>query len=166
MKKAIGVLFVLIALVLFGIRISKGIEFKQHVTGHLKRAASANTIELANQELTTAITYLEANKITSGYTSISYTTPDEDIGFWFRNLKASQQELQGLVSVSALEKATVLMKLRETLMESGSGSRVTVPQGLAAFPHNLLWGVLMVVASALLIIGTILLLSGLERAKP
>lgn len=45
-------------------------ELKQNVSGFLKRAADANTIELANQELTKALDYLEANNLTSGYTSI------------------------------------------------------------------------------------------------
>ncbi len=42
--------------------------------------------------------------MTSGYTSILWQTPDEDIGFWYTNLKASQQELQNLQSNNALEK--------------------------------------------------------------
>jgi len=53
----------LLASVIFGFRISKNIEFKQNVSGYLKRAADANTIALANQELTKVIDYLEANNI-------------------------------------------------------------------------------------------------------
>ena len=165
MRKTLGVGLVLISLVIFGLRIMKNIEFKQHVTGYLKRAAAANTLELAHEELTTAITYLEANKITSGYTSILYQTPDEDIGFWYRNLKASQNELQNLESESALEKATVLMKLRETLMDTGQRSRVTVPEGLSVYPNNKLWGALMLIACSFIFVGSIILLAMLDKPK-
>lgn len=126
-------------------RISKGVELKQNVTGYLTRAANANTIELAHEELTKSINYLEANNLTSGYTSILWQTPDEDIDFWYRNLKASQGELQNLKSESALEKTNVLLKLRETLLTGDSG-KVIVPEGLAVFPHNKLWAGLMLVA--------------------
>ena len=165
MKKAIGALLILIALVIFGSRISMSIEFKQHVTGHLRRAAAANTIALANEELTTAINYLEANGLTSGYTSVFYQTPDEDIGFWYRNLKASQQELQSLASESALEKATVLMKLRETLMDTGESTRVNAPEGMSVYPNNKLWTVLMLMACAFIIIGSVGLLVTLDKPK-
>ena len=114
MNKLIGIILMLLASVIFGFRISKNIEFKQNVSGYLKRAADANTIALANQELTKVIDYLEANNITEGYTSIFYETPNEDISFWYQNLKASQLELTNLQSESALEKTNVLMKLRET----------------------------------------------------
>lgn len=146
MKGKIGLLLLIIATIICGIRISKGVQFKQNVSGYLKRAADANTIELAKEELTKAINYLEANNITSGYTSILWETPDEDIDFWYRNLKASQTELENLKSDSALEKTNVLIKLRETLTD-GEKSRVTVPEGLAVYPNNKLWGFLMFIAS-------------------
>jgi hypothetical protein len=146
MKNIISVGLILVSLVIFGIRISKGIELKQNVTGYLKRAADANTIELANEELTKTIDYLESKNLTSGYTSILVKTPDEDIDFWYRNLKASQIELQNLRSESALEKTNVLIKLRETLLDSGEKSKVTKPDGLSVYPNNKLWAFLMFIA--------------------
>lgn len=146
MKNILSVGLIIVSLIIFGIRISKGIELKQNVTGYLKRAADANTIKLANEELTKSINYLESNNLTSGYTSILWKTPDEDIDFWYRNLKASQSELQNLKSESALEKTNVLIKLRETLLDSGEKSKVTVPDGLAVFPNNKLWAFLMSIA--------------------
>ena len=139
MKNLISIICIISALVICGLRISKGIVFKQNVSGYLKRAADANTIELANEELTKALNYLEANNLTTGYTSMIYKTPDEDIDFWYRNLKASQNELQNLKSDSALEKTNVLIKLRETLLDSGEKSRVTVPDGISVYPNNKLW---------------------------
>ena len=136
-------LLILFSITVCGFRIMKGIEFKQNVSGILKRAADANTIELANRELTKVINYLKANNLTEGHTSIFYETPDEDIGFWYENLKASQQELENLNSTSALERTNVLMKLRETLVDAGKKARVTIPGGLAVYPNNLFWACMM-----------------------
>lgn len=143
MKKTFWLITIIISLLIFGVRISKGITFKQNVTGYLKRAADASTIKLANEELTKAIDYLEANNMTSGSTSVLWETPDDDIDFWYRNLKASQQELINLKSESALEKTNFLLKLRETLLSSGKKSRARVPGGLAVYPHNKLWTALI-----------------------
>jgi len=156
MKNLICAILVLVSITLFGIRISKGIQFKQNVTGYLKRAADANTIELAEKELTKVISYLEANNITTGYTSILYKTPDEDIDYWYRNLKASQLELQNLKSESALERTNVLIKLRETLIDVGERTKVTVPEGIAVFPNNKLWAILMSIATIAGSIGLII----------
>ncbi len=157
MKIRIGFLLILICLPIIGFRISKGIEFKQNVTGYLKRAADANTIELANEELKKALDFLEENDLTSGYTSILYQTPDEDISFWYRNLKASQQELQNLKAESALEKTNVLMKLRETLLDVDEDTDVTVPEGIAVYPHNKFWAALMTFALLALCTGFVMI---------
>ena len=118
------------------------VQLDRNCTGHLKRAADANTIELAASELEIAIQYLEDNDLTTGYTSILYTTPDEDIAFWYNNLKDSHQELvqmKNMDSVTNLEKSNQLMKLRETLIDHNgdkSGDQVTVPEGLSRYPDN------------------------------
>ncbi|MEL6660196.1 MAG: hypothetical protein AAFY48_02670 [Bacteroidota bacterium] len=148
MKYTLSAILILISLTICGFRVAKKIQFKQNVSGYLKRAADANTIELAEQELTKAITYLEANNLTSGYTSVLWQTPDEDIDYWYRNLKASQLELQTLESESALEKTNVLIKLRETLVDVGESTKVTVPDGLSVYPNNKLWAILMLIALA------------------
>ena len=146
MKNLISVILILVSITICTFRISKGIEFKQNVTGYLKRAADANTIELAEEELTKVIDYLEANNLTSGYTSIFWQTPDEDIAFWYKNLKASQLELQNLESESALERTNVLIKLREPLVDVGESTKVTVPDGLSVYPKNKQWAILMLIA--------------------
>ncbi|WP_405205201.1 hypothetical protein [Aquimarina sp. LLG6339-5] len=146
MRNIISIVLILVSFTIFGVRIAKKIQFKQNVSGYLKRAADANTIELAHEELTKVIDYLEANNITSGYTSMIWETPDEDISFWYRNLKASQAELQNLKSNSALERTNVLIKLRETLVDTGKSTKVTVPRGLAVYPNNGFWGILILIA--------------------
>lgn len=165
MRNSIYICLILVAIVISGFRISKSVQFKQNVTGYLKRAADANTIKLAHEEVTKALDYLESNQITSGYTSILYQTPDEDIDFWYRNLKATQQELQNLNTESALEKTNVLIKLRETLVDSGKKTKVTVPDGIAVFPNNKLWGFLMFIAISCGFIGFIGLAYNLEEAE-
>jgi len=147
MKAYFGLGLILFAMVIVGVRISKRIPLKQNVTDHLKRAADASTIDLALAELTTVIDYLEANNMTTGYTSVLWKTPDEDIDFWYRNLKASQEELKQLNTTSALEKTNVLIKLRETLVDTGESTKVTIPKGLSVYPDNTLWFVLMWIAA-------------------
>lgn len=152
-KYLISALLIIFSLGVFGVRISKSVAFKQNVSGYLKRAADANTIDMANAELTKVIDYLEANNLTSGYTSVMWETPDEDIGFWYQNLKASQQELENLKSDSALERTNVLMKLRETLLDTSEKTKVTIPKGLDVYPDNLLWGILTLSAFTGMMIG-------------
>ena len=169
MKYFISAILIIFAISIFGYRVYKNIVFKQNVTGYLKRAADANTIGLAKEELSRAITYLEKNQLTKGYTSVIYITPDEDIDFWYRNLKTSQSELQNLNSDSPLEKTNVLIKLRETLLDTSSkGTKVTVPKGISVFPNNTLWLILGWIALFSLITAFILLgikLHELEKQK-
>ena len=112
------------------------------VAGHLKRAADASTIELAKSELEFALKNMETYGWTQGYTSIVYNTPDEDIGFWYKNIKDSLKELNQVgESVSALERTNILLKLRETLLDHRGerGEAVTHPTGVAMHPYNALF---------------------------
>lgn len=128
-------------------RAVNGISFDRNCEGYLKRAADANTVELAEKNLVVALNHLESNGTTSGYTSILYRTPDEDVGFWYQNLQASLKELRSIKPEAAqLERSNVLMKLRETLLDHGqSGDTVTTPPGISVFPSNtayFFWGLL------------------------
>lgn len=161
----LSVIFLVFALSVFSLRVIKKIQFKQNVTGYLKRAADANTIDLANQELSKAISYLEAKGFTTGYTSVLYKTPDEDLEFWYNNLKASQLELQQLNSTSALEKTNVLLKLRETLVDEGERTKVTVPSGISVFPHNTFWAILGLLATVLGFLGFVFIVAESEKKR-
>jgi hypothetical protein len=150
--------FIVMCLVVFivlvgGVRIVKDISLKQNCTGYLKRAADANTVETAIAQLQKSINYLEVNDITDGYTSVLWRTPDEDVKFWYDNLKASEAELMKVDSTtSSLEKTNMLMKLRETLIDNGEkGDTLTVPKGLSRYPNNTLWGILTTFATVILI---------------
>lgn len=161
----ISILLLAFALVVFGFRVVYKIQFKPNVTGYLKRAADANTIDLAEQELSRAISYLEAHGLTSGYTSVVYKTPDEDLEFWYNNLKASQLELKQLNSTSALEKTNVLLKLRETLVDEGERTKVTVPAGISVFPNNTFWAILGLLASIFGFLGFVLIVAEAEKKR-
>ena len=131
------------------------ILFEINCTDYLKRTADANTIELAVDNLKMALDYLEENNLTSGYTSVLYKTPDEDITYWYNNLKNSYIELVELdPNTTSLEKSNMLMKLRETILDSGEhGEYVTCPPGICRYPHNLGWGILMCFGIAVFFIG-------------
>ena len=144
MKQFTIIFLSILMLVSAGTVIYKRIDFKQNCSGRLERAANANTVELAVNELDASIRYAEAKNYTTGYTSVIYKTPDEDVAYWYNNLCASRQELLNLSdSTSTLEKTNTLMKLRETLTDTGEkGTRVIYPTGLQFYPHNFLWGIL------------------------
>lgn len=119
------------------------LKFEQGCFGHLTRVGHANTIEAAREELESAISFLEQEKITDGYTAIfeGMKTPDEDIAFWYKNLKASAEQLKKIPKdVSALERSNVLLKLRETVIHAGAkGEDLVCPPGLSRYPNNLTW---------------------------
>ena len=140
--------------VLFGawatIRIVKAVQFDLNCEAYLKRAAEANTVEMAKLELSKAIDYAKDNKLTEGIVSIFLKNPQNDIGFWYGNLEAAHKELENLPKDSApLEKTNVLMKLRESLTDRSSGdTKVNHPEGISVYPYNALyfwWCVLSVV---------------------
>lgn len=141
------------------ILIVKEIRFNQHCEGHLKRAADANDVALAAEEIDIAIDYIEERNLTSGYTSLVYRTPDEDIEYWYRNLTSAHQSAlaataqQDSASLTQLEESNILMKLRETLIDdSESGVSVTYPFGISRYPHNWLfaiWGLMSLLVLAI-----------------
>lgn len=134
------------------VRIVKSVSFDTNCTQYLKRAADANSIEMAKEELQKAISYAESNNLTEGRVSIFLNQPKNDVGYWYQNMKASYEELENLPSDSSpLEKTNVLMKLRETLTDTSDGDiSVTVPNGISIYPYNLayfLWSILSLIGA-------------------
>lgn len=129
-------------LALFTFRVVKEINFDRNCTGYLKRSADANNAVMAKKQLDVAVSYLQENHLTNGYTSIIYRTPDEDISFFYDNLIVCQKELGRLLDKTdrtQLEESNMLMKLRETLLDDGEhGTTVTVPDGISVYPNNAL----------------------------
>lgn len=164
MRVLAGLLLFIPLCVWGGLRAYHSIDYGRQIEGHLKRAADANTIDLAKRELNTALTEIERRGWSEGgYTNILWTTPENDVGFWYENLKASVTELDRVnEDTSELERSNMLIKLRETLLDHGheGGETVTQPGGISIFPHNvrycwLGWGGVL---SA--IIGTIIVMVG------
>lgn len=121
------------------------INYNRFCGGYLKLAADSNTVELAKENLTRSLAYIEDNELTEGNSSILWRVPKNDVGFWYRNLKSSLGELENLKPDSTqLEKTNVLMKLRETLVDNGDGGvHVTAPSYISWFPHQVgfaIWG--------------------------
>jgi hypothetical protein len=114
------------------------IQWDRAVGGHLKRAADANSVELAKQELEVVVKYLDEHNIKTGYTSVFWTTPDEDVGFWYTNITTCLNQLKALPEHATQgEKDMVLMKLRQTLLDhKGGHETVTEPSGIHLFPSN------------------------------
>jgi hypothetical protein len=132
-------------------RVVKGIQLDQQCGGYLKRAADANTIPTAAKELQIAVDYLRDHDMTIGYTSLLWRTPDEDMGFFYTNLSQALAELNSVpAEASSLERSNVLMKLRETLLDTGDKGSISVtgPDGLSVYPNNwayFLWFILSAV---------------------
>jgi len=148
MKKLSLIILFLIALTINGYILVNQVQLQQNCLGYLERAASSNTVETAKGELKKATNYLETNNLITGYTSILWKTPDEDISFWYNNLKSSESELAKVDSnTSTLEKTNLLMKLRETLIDHDKdGDVLTYPNGLARYPNNVLIGVIWTIS--------------------
>lgn len=137
----VGIVFCLPVTACVGGYVVKEIRWSQDVEGHLKRAADSNTVEMAREELRLVVTYLEQNHITDGTTGVVWSTPHEDVGFWYNNIKASlgQLTLAG-PQATQTEKEMLLLKLRQTLLDHKEhGEGVTQPSNIMFFPNVGLW---------------------------
>ncbi len=141
-----GITLIVPVLLLAGWLLVRDIQFDRKCEGYLKRAADSNTIQLAEKELSVAILYIEESNMIEGFTSVIYETPDEDVGFWYTNLRNSLDELQAVKpEATPLERSNILMKLRETLLDDTSqGVTVTTPKGISRFPYNTMFAVFVV----------------------
>ncbi len=127
----------MLALITPTVSIVKEIQFDQQCACFLKQAADACSIELAEKQLNKVIDYIEKKGLTTGYTSVVYKTEDENIGFWYENLKVCQKELAETRGNSTLENTNVLMKLRESLTDNAEkGTILTIPSGIYLYPNN------------------------------
>ena len=127
-------------LFVYGTAIVKSIKMEADCISYFQMAADANSVELAEKHLTSGIEYLEENNLTEGFTKIFVYKPTNDLGLWYENLKSAQAQLQELndrEELTELEESDVLMKLRETLLNS-EGS-VTHPFLISFYPNYLTW---------------------------
>ena len=126
-------------------------KFMIECGGHLERAANATNIKIATQELDVAVRYLERHNLTSGYTSILYNTPEEDLGFAYQNIKSANDELKAMPdTISNLEESNMLIKLRETLTNKDG---LAIPDGISRYPYNLAFALATWVSLIVLLVG-------------
>ena len=140
MKKA---LFIILAIICFASpffswipSIVNGIQFSANCGNYLELSADANSIEIAEKQLTKAVDYLEENNLTSGYTKIFVYYPKNDIGMWYDNLKSAQTQLISMLEkeeITELEESNMLMKLRETILDDDGC--LTHPIGISLHPN-------------------------------
>ena len=142
----VGLILILLGAIVPCICIVKNIHFDQNCEGYLKQAADANTVELAYDRISRALNYIEDNNLTHGYTSVLWQTEDENVEYWYNNIKACKNELKSAFNSSQLEKTNLLMKVRESLTDIGhgddGGTVITIPSGISRYPDNAFWGVL------------------------
>jgi hypothetical protein len=161
MKAIFGILLMVPLAILLTWRIVCSVSFGIDCGGYLKRAADANTVEMAQSQLNIAIKYLEGHNLTTGYCSIFLKQPKNDIGFWYNNLKASTKELTTISPIaSQLEKTNVLMKLRETLLNQDES--ITCPNGISIYPENKMFFWLCITFLFLALVGCFLIMSFFE----
>jgi hypothetical protein len=139
--------------------IYRNVKFNQNCEGYLGQAAHANTIATAIPPLEKAVKYAEDNGLTDGYTSVIYTTPNEDVGFWYNNLKTSLDELKNSPETTdKLTQSNQLIKLRETLIHHGKeGDDISVPPGISRFPSNRFYAIVFTLSLPFFLFGFLLL---------
>ena len=157
-KFVIGLFLVVLGLICPVSCTVKSIQFNQNCGGFIKQASDANTPELALERINLALDYIKAHGITNGYTSILIKTEAENVGFWYRNIVACQEELNSCLSSSQLEKTNVLMKVRESLSQT--------PDGISLYPYNRFWALINTISLFMILAGLKKVLNELEWNKP
>ena len=134
------IICIIIPLIVYGVAIVKCIKTDANCISYLEMAADANSVQLAEKHISSAIEYLEENDLTEGNTKIIVYKPTKDIGLWYENLKSAQDQLQKLSSrndLTELEESNALMKLRESLL--ASEGYVTHPEMISFYPNHVGW---------------------------
>jgi preprotein translocase subunit SecF len=167
-RLVVGIIFIIFVCVWIVTLWYNDYRFNVDIGGRMERAANANTVELAIGEMETVVYNIEKNGLTRGYTSISFPGPSEDVEFWYKNMNDSLKELKSIDSnATQLEKSDILMKLRETLKNSGSEGReeITVPEGISRYPYNTLYMVWGIFSVLMLIFGVYLIFDWIRENK-
>ena len=117
-------------------------KFKIEFLGHLERAANTTLTETALNELGIGVDYLEIKQMTSGFTSVVWNTPDEDVGYFYTNLKNAYANLHKInYTGTEIEKSNALLKLKESLIYNNGkhGDKVIYPDDLQYYQNKYIW---------------------------
>ena len=155
----LAIVLILIPIIYYGGMIVRSVEFSRDCTSYLSLSANANSVEIAEERLTAAIDYLEENNLTSGDCKFFVSNrPENDIGYWYNNLKSAQTQLREIIinnSATELEKSNVLMKLRETLLDD---DHIVTPTRLWIYPNQTLIISIAIIIWAIWIIPVVIFL--------
>lgn len=110
------VIFLLIVYLNSG-RIIKEYKFNIECTQKIEQAANAASIEIADEKISEAISYLKKNNITSGNTSFIVRMPKNDVSYWYKNLLSIKEELESSYNSSSIEKGNLLLRLNNLLLD-------------------------------------------------
>ncbi len=136
------------------------IKFNVGCESYLKSASDDPSIELAKIDLDIALKYLEVNGLTNGYSYIFVKNRQSDIGFWYNRLKIARMDLDNIPDdASGLETSNVLMKLRETILDTEG---VMCPDGISWYPYQRIMLFFMITGLFLILLDLVFLVAILE----
>jgi hypothetical protein len=145
-------------------RIVKEKHFDDNCSYHISEALSADGIhtftdnDYAIKEIDTAITYLENNNLTSGYTTITDKVSREDLSIFYNDIKKRSEYFHDLKTknIDDIEKYKMYATMRNLHTRE-----LDVPSGISIFPHNTfycVWAYLSIICLILAVIGIITLI--------
>lgn len=106
----------------------------------LRRAATAQTAEVALSSLDQALRGLEADGLTHGNTAFFRARRETDIGLWYQGLRSARTELQTALASSPASEASQQLALRrfhDRLAYGGpEGTVLIMPESIACHPWN------------------------------
>jgi len=135
-----------------GSMIYESCEYQAGFSSYVERAAYGNSYETVAPSLDAAIAYLENNDLTEGFTSVLYKTADEDLAWYYQNLKEIRADLDRAGPDGfylPAEKDLLFLNLKTRLLRS-SGN-VAAPIGISRFPHNTAYCILLWISTILLL---------------
>jgi hypothetical protein len=142
----VGLTGALLGIILLMAPVIKSFGFSWNCEEYLKRAADSASPEKCGEQLDLALKYAKDNGLTTGNTGIIFSTPSNDISFWYENLVKAREALKEVENTgtesktTALERSNVLIRVRETLLD---GKEVTLPAAISFYPHVLLMHILL-----------------------
>lgn len=119
MKKYLFLLF--LGLICPAVCLIRSITYDYSCGVYLEQARNSASPELALERLEIAIQYIESHNLKVGYI-VWWKDERANVNFWYRNIKACQQELKScLKGSSTLERSYTLMRVNKALDSTPSG---------------------------------------------
>jgi hypothetical protein len=163
-KTTVGCVFGIIGLALalqgvlgFAFSVWVDFQFSQNFSSHLDRAAHAPSIKVAHQELKQVEDYLVTNNLTTGNSSTFYDVNQNDLAYFYGNVKDSTAQLAELEKSgdsTSVNSSNELMRIEGTFKVKGEkGESLRTPESLSHAPNQRIWFWLGLLSFALFIVG-------------